>query len=75
MTLQDYYLMLENFDWFYEMSDDGRVYERGRKAEARLKEVAKTSPKHKEMFDSFRLYIYSGPPWGTDKLPKPVAPD
>jgi hypothetical protein len=40
----EYFDRLSRHDWFYEYSDDGRVYRKGRDAEASLKADARDNP-------------------------------
>lgn len=74
MTLSEFFNLLENHDWFFEMSDDGRVYRRGESQRARIEQVAAESPAHKALFEAFRAHMFSGPAWGTAKQPKPERP-
>lgn len=68
------YDALENFDWFYDYSDDPRVAERGRQERAKLeKQVAQTEG-GQELYDAFKDHMFSGEPWGTEKAPKPTRP-
>lgn len=67
VSLQDFYKALESHDWFYDYSDDGSVYRRGRAEEDRIGKATATSPAHKALYDAFRAYIY-------DKKEKPTPP-
>lgn len=40
MNIEEYEQALERHDWFYHMSDDGRVYRAGREAAIKLKNIA-----------------------------------
>ena len=42
MELNEYIQELKQHDWYYAMSDDGRVYNRGRLESSRIKELAET---------------------------------
>jgi len=72
MTLRELYRELERHDWFYMMSDDGRVYERGHETERELKAASARIPGGRELFDGFQAHHCSGPAWGTTKKPKPA---
>ena len=74
MTLQTLYGLLENHDWYYEYSDDGRVYRAGRDAEMALREASKESAAHLELYSTYHEYVFSGPAWNTEKKPKPASP-
>lgn len=51
------------FDWYYAMSDDHRVWERGVVAEGKLKAHFKANPALKPMYDEWCTYYrdYSDP--------------
>lgn len=72
--LQELYDRLAKHDWYYTMSDDGRVFREGQAAESRLISFANSIKGGKEMFDAYKNYIYSGPTWGKEPLPKPSRP-
>jgi hypothetical protein len=71
MTLQDYYEELDKHDWYYQYSDDSRVYNKGQQNADRLKRISEESPKHKILWEGFCNHMFSGGPWGTKKRRKP----
>lgn len=71
MSLAEYFEKLETHDWYYEFSDDGRIFDRGHSNQLALEAISKTSEKHKKMFDDFSAYHSSGDAFGTPKLPRP----
>lgn len=82
-SLSDYYSQLEQFDWFYAMSDDNSVWRRGSAKNAELLETAKESPEHKKLYDDYKAHMWSE--WHTKpdgsydydkgrKIPKPAVP-
>lgn len=74
MTLYDFYKKLQNHDWFYDFSDDGRVWREGREAEARLRgEARDLGPEYVQLFNDYEASVWSGPGFGTPKLPLPVV--
>lgn len=73
-TLTDLYDQLEKHDWFYEMSDDHSVWTRGESAKAKLIKLANSLDGGRELMQAFTDHYYSGPPWGTEKKPKPQRP-
>jgi hypothetical protein len=75
MTLREYYKQLEQHDWYYEWSDDFRVWQRGRDDKTRLEEISKLSSKHESLFIEYTRHKFSGKPWGTEKSPKPDLPE
>lgn len=74
ITLDQFYEILEKHDWLYYMSDDSRVYNLGERAEGRIEAIARQSPKLTALHDAFKAYIFSGPTWGKEPLPKPKKP-
>jgi hypothetical protein len=73
-TLTELYRALENFDWFYERSDDHGVYRQGSAAWASLQQEARGIAGGPELLAAFITHHYSGPAWGTQSKPKPPAP-
>jgi regulator of PEP synthase PpsR (kinase-PPPase family) len=57
LNLQEYYDKLKAFDWFYEFSDDGRVWREGKTNHAILKGLSKTSERHEALYRSYETYI------------------
>jgi len=68
MNLKEFDTMLKNFDWYYQMSDDNRVWRAGESASARIREVTKTSAEHKELYEVWSKHYYSGAPWGSENF-------
>lgn len=75
LTLQEFFDKCAYHDWTYMMSDDGSVYRRGSEAHSKLQALAKQSPEHQAIFDSWYNYIWSGSHMGTEKAEKPVRPE
>lgn len=69
-ALKEYDAKLARFDWFYEMSDDQSVWERGRAAHSLVLAEAKKSPQHQELYDLWKKRWFTGKPWGTPKFTK-----
>lgn len=67
-NLRDFYDRLEGLDWFYEMSDDGRVYREGAKAYLAVKYESTRNPAKAELFNVYEKYVFTGKP------PKPERP-
>lgn len=59
MTREEFFTALENFDWYYEMSDSGAVWAKGYTQFRALKAEAEQDPGKKKMFAAFCDY-YSG---------------
>jgi hypothetical protein len=70
MNLKEFDDMLRKFDWYYQMSDDNRVWRAGETANARIREVAKTSAEHNELYEVWSKHYFSGEPWGTENFTK-----
>lgn len=76
MTLQRFYEELERHDWYYELSDDHRVYMAGSDNGQRLEKIARLfGPKYETLLEDYKNYAYSGPIWnkpmGAKKPEKP----
>lgn len=74
ISLAMFWDALDRFDWFYPFSDDPRVYRSGHSRNAALMKLAGATPKHVALYIAFRDFVFSGPPWGTEKAPKPERP-
>lgn len=74
VTLKEYYQMLDKHDWYFDWSDDGRVWEKGRANNSRLAAISTQSPKHKELWEGFKKHKFTGKPWNTEQAPKPEEP-
>lgn len=54
ITLEDFKKMLSRHDWFYNFSDDHRVYTAGLDAENRINRIIATSgPEYRQAHDEF----------------------
>jgi hypothetical protein len=65
-ALRAFYDRCKHIDWYYDYSDDGRVYERGRNAMRQLEAEAKAAPELKAIFDAWHDYYHVGKPPGQD---------
>lgn len=74
MTPKEYWELLDKHDWFYMMSDDRSVYEKGASFLNKLTKIANTDPVLKSLLDGFTAHYFSGKPWDTVKKPKPIKP-
>ena len=73
--LAEFWEKLDQHDWYYQMSDDGRVYRAGAQAENLLLNEARTSLFKMALYNAFHLNHFSGKTWGTEKAPKPQKPE
>lgn len=71
----DYFNRCASFDWFYDFSDDGRVYRAGRDGEASLEGAAQAFPLFAEIKAAWARYMFSGTEWGLPKARKPRLSD
>jgi hypothetical protein len=74
MTLKEFYAMLKGFDWYFEFSDDFRVWSAGNKRQKYLMEIAKSSPELQSLYNGFHAHYFSGGPWGTEQSQMPEMP-
>jgi hypothetical protein len=62
MTLQEFYDLLDQHDWYYQYSDDRSVYNRGKEQQAKIEAQASGRREFKLLLEAFRSYIRgSGP--------------
>lgn len=56
MTIQEYWDALKAHDWYYEYSDDGSVWRKGKDRERTLCALShnKEDPRFRELWDGFR---------------------
>ena len=74
-TLAEFWDMLNAHDWYYNFSDDGRVWREGEKAQGRLRTIAAAGGMaYMTMIDAFSKHAFSGESWGTARAPKPERP-
>lgn len=52
MDKEEYQKLLDSHDWFYEYSDDGRVWRAGYESKQRLLNLAKQNPEFAKMYDA-----------------------
>ena len=75
MTLQQYYDALVAHDWYYHMSDDQGMWQRGKDRGTELKNIGKTSPVFGEMYADVYAHYFSGSAFGTELKPLPKRPE
>ena len=59
MTLKEFYTKLGYHDWYYQYSDDHRVWRRGQDSYDYLQMMAKESPEHTKLFEEYASYVFS----------------
>lgn len=74
MNAAEFYDAAQSFDWFYEMSDDHRVWASGKASKAALLKDAPPGSENRQIWDSWEKHHYSGEPWNTPQAPKPERP-
>lgn len=57
-SLSSFYDTLRYHDWYYEYSDDHRVWSKGRDDYAKIQQIAKESPEHKALFEDYSNYVF-----------------
>lgn len=72
ISLSDYFRRLEQADWYYDFSDDHRVWSRGSVQMAELRGLSDQSPQHKLMWSAWHDHMFGGPTWGRPEVPRPV---
>ena len=75
MTAKEFFGQCSVHDWFYDYSDDQRVYSQGQRATAILISVSKTDPLFERIYKAWSDYVWSGPPFKTERKPQPKLSD
>lgn len=72
MKLAEFYARLERHDWWYEMSDDPKVFRAGQAERDALRVIAITGPEHQDLYEAMVAHHR----WnGTGaRPPKPARP-
>ncbi|MDN7430798.1 hypothetical protein [Burkholderia sp. AU45388] len=74
-TIEQFYDMLDQHDWFFGYSDDSRVYRNGSDDLERLKAIAvSVGDNYAALLAAFQRHHFSGEPWSTPKWDKPPRP-
>jgi 6-phosphogluconate dehydrogenase (decarboxylating) len=71
MTREEFRKQLRHHDWYFDFSDDFRVWSAGNAARSRIQALAKTSAEFKADFDAASDYIWSGESFGKPQAEKP----
>lgn len=75
MTRKEFFFEAQGFDWFYEMSDDHRIWLNGHNRRTELMKEAKADEVKEAMWEAWARHMYSGAPWDTPKAPRPQLTD
>lgn len=54
LNIKDYEEMLKNHDWYYMMSEDQSVYNKGSYYYGKIKQLSETSEEHLKMFKQYQ---------------------
>ena len=65
MDLVEYFKELQRHDWYYEYSDDHKVWEKGRNNSKRIQAAAQESEVMLRMYKDYADYVFN-------KMPKPT---
>lgn len=72
---QAFFKMCESHDWYYEYSDDGRCWRKGREEYERLQTMVAKHEDYKAIYTAWVDYKFSGPHTNTEKKPRPIMPE
>lgn len=72
---QAFFKMCESHDWYYEYSDDGRVWRKGRDQYEKLQSMVAKHEEYRAIYRSWAEYKFSGPHTKTEKKPRPIMPE
>lgn len=70
MTNEEFFEACRCHDWFYDFSDDPRVYRRGYAARQKIRSATDNAVKQK-MYTAWYNYMFSGPAFKTERAPEP----
>ena len=73
MTYREYFTMLKNHDWYFNMADDPAAYKAGRINQDKLCAICNKSksPLPEKMYKAWSDYMFSGEAFGTTELQEP----
>lgn len=71
MALSEYNKQLAAHDWYYVMSDDHRVYKKGRKSAIHIEQLSRISDNHASLYKSHQQFHFSGPHFNKPQAPRP----
>jgi hypothetical protein len=74
MKLTDYYDLLAKHNWYYNFSDDNRVWRAGEINLTHLLNIAHESAAHAELYRQFEEYHFSGSAFDKPAKPMPIKP-
>ena len=74
MSAAEFWDACSRFDWFYEMSDDHSVWQRGVTASAELLSHAPMGSRNREIYNGWVAHVFSGPAFDKPKAPQPERP-
>lgn len=74
ISLKDYWNMLAQHDWFYEYSDDHRMYCEGRDNAQKLWQLAERDPAYKDLYIAYRKYVFGVPAKPGQPVSQPPCP-
>lgn len=69
-TLPEYFDQLAAHDWFYEYSDDHKVFTAGSNNNQRLLVIARQSEKHRRLYESYKYWKFD-----PQQVLKPARPE
>ncbi len=73
--LHQFFHDCETFDWYYNYSDDQRVWTRGNREAASLKSRSNKNNSTLSIYNAWSEHMFSGPEYGTEKTPRPKWED
>jgi hypothetical protein len=74
-NIVEYFNWCQRFDWFYDWSDDFRVYSSGRSIQQDLIKQYEIYPYLRPIYEAWKQYNFSGKEFGTEKCLVPHIED
>lgn len=75
MTCKEFFNAAAAFDWYYEMSDDHRVWRAGNSRLRELQAEAQGDSVKLAILDAWKEHMFSGKPWNTERTARPLISD
>ena len=75
MTVEQYFALCENFDWFYDFTEDFRIWQKGKETNFNLMKYAEQNLTYMRIYTAWKTFNFSGANFGTPQKPKPLLED
>ncbi|CAM0016776.1 hypothetical protein MYOV011v1_p0279 [Vibrio phage 6E35.1a] len=73
--LHQFFHDCSKFDWYYNYSDDHRVWTRGERESKALQARSRANSVTTAIYEAWSKYMFTGPNYGNERAPKPKWED